>query len=167
MGAPSHMITSLMHQLLLICQTALLLPQALGEPLARRSWEDKLREQLGSRFAVVRQARLAEADAAITNMIGGATNQLTKLFHTEPLDIAAVDKFIKQFLVDYDKKVSEVVWEHLGVCGLHILVAIIRRLVRCCLQAALCCGIFRLMFRAFRLMFHAILTNTCHKCCMF
>ena len=51
-------------------------PQALGDDSERRAFEAKLREQAGARFAGVRQARLAEAERHISDLLSAAGRKL-------------------------------------------------------------------------------------------
>ena len=53
--------------------TICLHPQALGDVAERKTFEDKLQETTRGRFAVVRQAKLAEADSGVTDMLSKAT----------------------------------------------------------------------------------------------
>ncbi len=45
----------------------------MGDTTERKAFEDKLRESTGGRFAVVRQAKLAEAESRVTDMLSKAT----------------------------------------------------------------------------------------------
>ncbi|KAG1678206.1 hypothetical protein FOA52_016143 [Chlamydomonas sp. UWO 241] len=76
--------------------------QALGDAGERRVFEQKLRDGCGSRFAVVKQARLADADRRATELLSVASQRLMPLLHADPLDVDTVDAELASTMRAYD-----------------------------------------------------------------
>jgi len=80
--------------------------QALGDASERKAFEVRLTEAAGSRFAVVRQARLAEADARASERLTHATGKFSALLAADPVDTERLDRELSAFLQEYDAQAS-------------------------------------------------------------
>ena len=74
---------------------------ALGGLEERRQGEQKIKSQATNRYLVIKQAKLAEAESKITDLLSAATSKLIPLLNSSPLDTARVDQELRGVLQAY------------------------------------------------------------------
>lgn len=79
---------------------------ALGESADQAPFLKRLREQCGARFSELRNRRLAEAEAALAEMLAFATSQFNELVYQRQVSMEQLVGELKSFMMRYEQQAA-------------------------------------------------------------